>query len=246
MYETIEVEVKDRVAWLTLNRPKKLNAIDLQMMMELRRAFTDLDGRDDVGVVILRGHGRAFCAGADLGWSEVMTPKDRVEQGRLGQKTFGMMDEMGKPVVAAVHGYVLGGGLELALGADFIVAADDVQLGLPEITLSAQPPYRPKMTEDGDPDQPEVGGAAPNWGSLVRLPQRIGKALTKELVFTGVRVDGARALRLGLVNEVHPKAEFDEKVAELAKRLAAMNSYNLRLIKELVNRGWDWIEPHTR
>lgn len=244
MYETLDATVNDGVATLMLNRPDKLNAINLQMMKELRQAFDDLDEREDAVVVVLRGAGRAFSAGADLSWSEELTPKDRVEHNRIGQKTFARMEQMGTPVFAAVHGYALGGGLELALAADFIVCADDARLGLPEITLSAKDPYRPKIAEDGDPDQPEFGGAAPGWGGPRRLPERVGKAMAKELMFTGVQVDAERALRIGLVNDVYAKDQFDSCVGELANRIAAMNHYNLRLVKELVNHGYDLFEGH--
>lgn len=243
-YETVDVQVEQRVARLTLNRPKVLNAIDLQMMTELRTAFQELDERSDVSVVVLAGAGRAFCAGMDLKWSESLTKRDRVESNRIGQKTFDQLEAMGTPVFAAVHGYVLGGALEMALAADFIVAADDAQLGLPEITLSAHPPYRPKITEEGDPDQPEFGGSAPGWGGLTRLPARIGKARAKEMLFTGARISAARALEVGLVNSVYPRAEFDGQVTELANRIGAMNPYNLRLVKELVTRGYDLLEGH--
>ncbi len=244
--ETLELKVDDdRVANLTLNRPDKLNAVNPQMLTELREVFTELDQRDDVHVVVLRGAGeKAFCAGMDLDWSEQLTKKDRIEQGRMGEKTFAMMESLSIPVVAAVHGYALGGGLEVALGADFIVARDDAKLGLVEITLSAEPPYRPKATEDGDPDQPEFGGSAPGWGGVKRLPERIGKARAKELLFTGIRVPADRALELGLVNNVFSSDEWDAEVAELGRRIGAMNRYNLRLVKELVNAGYDWIEPH--
>jgi len=245
VYETLEVNVESSgVATLMLNKPKSLNAIDLTMMMELRRVFQELDDDPQAHVVVLRGAGRAFCAGADIKWSESLTKKDRLESNRLGQKTFARIEQMETPVVAAVHGYALGGGLELALAADFIVAADDAQLGLPEITLSAEPPYRPKITEDGDPDQPEFGGQAPGWGGTKRLPERVGRAIAKELMLTGVRVDAERALRIGLVNEVYPADQFDEQVAELGARIAAMNPYNTRLIKELVNHGYDMLESH--
>jgi enoyl-CoA hydratase len=244
-YETLDVKIEERVAWLTLNRPKKLNALTPTSLHELRQVFTRIDDDEDVCVVVLRGAGeRAFCAGMDLAWSESLTKKDRIEQGRLGEKTFAMMERLSIPVIAAVHGYAVGGGLELALAADFIVCSDDAKMGLVEITLSARPPYRPKMTEDGDPDQPEFGGSAPGWGGVKRLPERIGKARAKELLFTGVRLDPRRALELGLVNNVFPADEFDKKVGELAERIAAMNRYNLRLVKELVNNGYDWIEPH--
>ncbi|HZZ46990.1 MAG TPA: enoyl-CoA hydratase/isomerase family protein [Pseudonocardia sp.] len=245
MYEGLDVSIKDRVCWLTLDRPDKLNALTPEMMHAMRRLFTEIDDDPDVNVVVLRGAGeRAFCAGMDLKWSESLTKADRIEQGRLGEKTFAMMERLSIPVVAAVHGFAVGGGLELALGADFIVAHENAKMGLVEITLSARPPYRPKMTEDGDPDQPEFGGNAPGWGGVKRLPQRVGKAVAKEMLFTGIRLDAQRAMRLGLVNNVFTADEYDDKVAELAERIAAMNRYNLRLVKELVTGGYDWIEPH--
>lgn len=243
-YETLELKVENRVARLTLNRPKALNAMNLEMMMELRALADEMDARDDVSVVVMQGAGRAFCAGMDLKWSESLTKKDRVESNRIGQKTFDRLARMEKPLIAAVHGYVLGGALELALAADFIVAREDAQLGLPEITLSAHPPYRPKITADGDPDQPEFGGSAPGWGGLTRLPQRVGIARAKEMLFTGSRLSAARALQFGLVNAVWPESEFEKEVTELANRIGAMNLYNLRLVKELVNRGHDLVEGH--
>lgn len=243
-YEALELNIDRRVARVTLNRPTVLNAMNPAMMVELRAVCDELEAREDVSVMVLQGAGRAFCAGMDLGWSASLTKKDRVESNRIGQKTFGRLASMELPVIAAVHGYVLGGALELALAADFIVARDDAKLGFPEITLSAQPPYRPKITEDGDPDQPEFGGSAPGWGGLSRLPERIGRARAKELLFTGARIDAARALQLGLVNSVWMVDEFDQQVAELATRVGAMNRYNLRLVKALVNHGYDLVEGH--
>jgi enoyl-CoA hydratase len=246
VYETLNVKVEERVAWLTLDRPDKLNALTPTTMRELRHFCTETDDDEDVNVVVLRGAGdRAFCAGMDLDWSEGLTKKERIEQGRLGEKTFAMLERLSVPVIAAVHGYAVGGGLELALAADFIVCSEDAKMGLVEITLSARPPYQPKFMNGGeDPDQPEYGGSAPGWGGVKRLPERIGKARAKELLFTGIRLDADRALRLGLVNDVYPASEFDKRVGELAERIAAMNRYNLRLVKELVASGYDWIEPH--
>lgn len=243
-YETLQLKVEEGVATLTLNRPDKLNAIDQTMMRELYEVFDALEADEEVNVIVLRAEGRAFCAGMDLAWSEELTKKDRVEQARMGQRIVERMERHTLPIIAAVHGYALGGGLEFALGADFIVARDDAQLGLPEITLSAKPPYRPKIAEDGDPDQPEVGGNAPGWGSLSRLPERVGKPMAKELILTGVRIDAARAAEIGLVNHVYSADDFDEEVGELGRRIGAMNRYNVRLVKELVNKGYDWIEPH--
>lgn len=246
MYQTLDVKIAERVAWITLNRPDKLNALTPTSMAELRQVLTEIDDDEGVCAAVLRGAGeRAFCAGMDLVWSEQLTKKDRIEQGRLGEKTFAMMERVSVPVIAAVHGYAVGGGLELALAADFIVCSANAKMGLVEITLSARPPYQPKFMDGGeDPDQPEFGGSAPGWGGVKRLPARIGKARAKEMLFTGVRLDAQRALQLGLVNDVYPEDEFDQRVAGLAERIAAMNRYNLRLVKELVNNGYDWIEPH--
>jgi enoyl-CoA hydratase len=245
-YETLDVQIKERVAWITLNRPDKLNALTPDSMHELRAIFTEIDDDEDVCVAVLRGAGeRAFCAGMDVKWSEGLTPKERIEQGRLGEKTFSLIERTSVPVIAAVHGYAVGGGLELALAADFIVASDDAKLGLVEITLSARPPFQPKfMNGEPDPDQPAFGGSAPGWGGVKRLPKRVGKARAKEMLFTGVRMDAARALEFGLVNSVFAAAEFETRVGELAERIAAMNRYNLRLVKELVDNEYDWIEPH--
>lgn len=245
-YETLDVRIEDRVAWVTLNRADKLNALTPASMTELRTVFTEIDENTDVHVAVLRGAGeRAFCAGMDVSWSETLTPAERIEQGRLGEKTFALIERTSVPVIAAVHGYAVGGGLELALAADFIVCADNAKLGLVEITLSARPPFQPKfMDGKPDPDQPAFGGSAPGWGGVKRLPRRIGKARAKELLFTGIRLDPARALELGLVNSVFPAEEFDKQVGALAERIAAMNRYNLRLVKELVDNEYDWIEPH--
>lgn len=246
-YETIEVQLVDPgVAVLTLNRPDKLNAVNLKMMMELREAFRALDDDQRAKVIVLKGAGRAFCAGADLEWSAELGVEGRVESNRLGQKTFNAMEQMETPIIAAVHGYCLGGGLEFALAADFILCSANAQLGLPEITLSADPPVRPKITEDGDPDQPEFGGQAPGWGGPKRLPKRVGKAHAMQMILTGERVPAERALRIGLANEVYEDDAFEESVMAMADRIAHMNRYNLRLNKELLQAGYDMLEPHPR
>lgn len=245
MYETIELSVDGGLARLTLNRPDKLNAINETMLAELDDALVKLDGDADAKAIVLSGAGeRAFCAGADLAWSERMTGADRVESSRTAQKTLEKMARLDKPIFAAVHGYALGGGLELALAADWIVASSNVKLGFPEITLSADKPYRPKIAEDGDPDQPEFGGSGPSWGALTRLPERIGKARALQMMLSGERIDAQRAYEYGLANAVYPEAEFADEVSELGRRLAAMNPYNLRLIKELVVKGYDLLELH--
>lgn len=245
-YNTLDVKIQDRVATVTLNRPDKLNAITREMLNELVHVMEALDENPEAYVIVLRGAGRAFTAGADLDWSTDLTDAERVDSNRFGQKAFQRIEMVSKPVVAAVHGYALGGGLELALAADFIVCSSNAKLGLPEITLSAREPYRPKIAEDGDPDQPEYGGQAPGWGAPKRLPERVGKAWAKQLMLTGVRIDAEQAQRIGLANEVYPEDEFETKLGELTERMAAMNIYNLRLIKELVTHGYDMLEGHPQ
>lgn len=245
MYETLELKIDKGAARLVLNRPDKLNAINEKMLRELSDAFAKLDDDAKVRAIALSGAGeRAFTAGADLAWSEEMTGEGRVEGSRLAQKIFSQIERMGKPVFAAVHGYALGGGLELALAADWIVASSNAKFGFPEITLSADKPYRPKIAEDGDPDQPEFGGSGPSWGGLTRLPARIGQARALQMMLSGERIDAEKAYEYGLVNEVYPEDEYEEAVNELVKRLAAMNHYNLRLIKELIVKGYDLLELH--
>jgi enoyl-CoA hydratase len=245
VYETIDLTIDKGVARLILNRPDKLNAINEKMLGELDAAFARLDGDPEAKSVVLSGAGeRAFSAGADLAWSDEMTAADRVEGSRIAQKTFAKMERMGKPIFAAVHGYALGGGLELALAADWIICSSNAKLGFPEITLSADPPYRPKIAEDGDPDQPEYGGSGPSWGALTRLPARIGRARALQMMLTGERLDARTAYEIGLANAVYPEEKYADEVTELARRLAAMNHYNLRLIKELVVKGYDLLELH--
>lgn len=246
-YNTLDVKINERVATVTLNRPDKLNAITREMLNELVNALDALDQNPEAYVIVLRGAGRAFTAGADLDWSTDLTDAERVDSNRYGQKALARIELVSKPVIAAIHGYALGGGLELALAADFIICSSNAKLGLPEITLSAREPYRPKIVGDeGDPDQPEYGGQAPGWGGPKRLPERVGKSWAKQLMLTGVRIDAEQAVRIGLANEVYPEDEFEEKLGELTARMAAMNIYNLRLIKELVSQGYDMIEGHPQ
>src|SRR5919202_2836415 len=216
-YDTILYEVRERVAYITLNRPDQLNALSFQMRAELSEAFDACAADDGVRVVVLGGAGRAFCAGVDLrDGSFEESPIESVEvrvRGDFRAKLTGMR----KPSIAAVQGFALGGGCELALCCDLRVAAEDAQFGLPEINL----------------------GSIPAGGATQRLPRLIGMTRALELLLTGDRLPADEAYRLGLVNRVVPRDALAEATTELAQRLAAKAPLAVRYLREAVYRGLD-------
>src|SRR5581483_5109057 len=216
-YDTILFEVRERVAYVTLNRPDALNALSFQMRRELMEAFEACAADDAVRAVVLAGTGRAFCAGVDLSdGSFEESPIESVEvrvRGDFRAKLVGM----GKPTVAAVQGFALGGGCELALCCDFRIAADDAQFGLPEINL----------------------GSIPAGGATQRLPRLIGTTRALELLMTGDRLPADEAYRLGLLNRVVARDELAGAASELAERVAAKAPLAVRYLREAVYRGLD-------
>jgi enoyl-CoA hydratase/carnithine racemase len=216
-YDTILFEVREGVAYVTLNRPDHLNALSFQMRAELGQAFEACAGDDAVRAVVLGGAGRAFCAGVDLrDGSFEETPIESVEvrvRGDFRARLVGM----GKPTVAAVQGFALGGGCELALCCDLRLAADDAQFGLPEINL----------------------GSIPAGGATQRLPRLIGTTRALELLLTGDRLPANEAYRLGLVNRVVPSDALTVAATELAEKLATKAPLAVRYLREAVYRGLD-------
>lgn len=216
-YETIRYEVRAGVAHITLQRPDQLNALSFGMRAELSAAFDACAADPAVRAVLLSGAGRAFCAGVDLrDGSFEEGPIESVEvrvRGDFRAKLAGL----GKPSVAALHGYVLGGGLELALCCDLRVAAEDTEFGQPEINL----------------------GSIPAGGATQRLPRLIGTARALELLLTGDRIAAAEAYRLGLVNRVVPRETLMATATALAETLAAKAPLAVRYLREAVYRGLD-------
>ena len=214
--DTIRYEEADGVAVVTLNRPDVLNAMNEPMRRELTRCFGDLAVDDDVRAIVVTGAGeRAFSAGADI--REFVEPpvpvRFREQRKRLDFRQ--AMDRCPQPIIAAVRGFALGGGLELALACDIRVAADDAQLGLTEINLAIIP-----------------GG-----GGTQRLPRLVGRGKALELILTGARIGAAEALRLGLVERVVPVADLLTTARELARTLAEKAPVALRYAKEAVVKG---------
>ena len=213
---TIRCDLADGIATITLNRPDVLNAMNEPMRRELTRCFGDLAVDDDVRAIVVTGAGeRAFSAGADI--REFVEPpipvRFREQRKRLDFRQ--AMDRCPQPIIAAVRGFALGGGLELALACDIRVAADDAQLGLTEINLAIIP-----------------GG-----GGTQRLPRLVGRGKALELILTGARIGAAEALRLGLVERVVPVADLLTTARELARALAEKAPVALHYAKEAVVKG---------
>ncbi len=215
-YQTIAVERHDHVATITLNRPDVLNAQNNPMREELMRVFAALKSDEEIRAIIVTGAGeRAFSAGADI--KEFLEPpvptRFREQRKRLDYR--GEMDRCPQPIIAAIRGFALGGGLELALACDIRIAAEDAQLGLTEINLAIIP-----------------GG-----GGTQRLPRLVGRGKALEMILTGARVPAAEALRIGLVERVVPVAELMPAAQALARTIADKAPVALRYAKEAVVSG---------
>jgi enoyl-CoA hydratase len=212
-YELILVEKTDGVGLITLNRPQALNALNMQVMFEVTGALHALDLDDEIGCVVITGSQKAFAAGADVKEMQNFEFSDAL----LGD-IFAGWEAMGairKPIIAAVSGYALGGGCELAMMCDFIIAAENAQFGQPEITL----------------------GIIPGIGGTQRLARAVGKAKAMEMCLTGRRIDAAEAERIGLVARVVPTERLIDEAMKSARTIASMPRAATLLAKECVNRA---------
>ena len=201
---------KAEIATLTVNRPAALNALNREVLEDLARVIRDIRHDPSIRVLIVTGAGdRAFVAGADIAAMAQMSAADGLEFSRLGHRVLGTIEDLPIPVIAAVNGFALGGGAELALACDLIVASEKARFGQPEINL----------------------GVIPGFGGTQRLPHRIGHAKARELVMTGEMIDAKTALELGLVNQVVPHDKLMEAARALAQKLASKSGFALRQAK---------------
>ena len=214
-YETIIVEIEEGVATLTLNRPKVLNALNDQVFNELAEAAEELAADQSVRVVIITGGEKVFAAGADISQMASASAVDVTTSDNPSHRAFHLIENMPKPVIAAIAGFALGGGCELTLVTDVRIAADNAQFGLPEIKL----------------------GILPGGGGTQRLPRLIGAGRAKELIFSGDFINAEEALRIGLVNKVVPTDQLFEEAKKIAKKYADRGAVALRLAKSAVNEG---------
>lgn len=217
-FENLVLTREPGLAVLTVNRPRKLNALNRATLEELGRALDEVEADPGIRVLILTGEGdRAFVAGADLGELQRLDARGAVEAARFGQKLFRRLERSRVITLAAVNGFALGGGCELALACDLRVAAENAQFGLPETTL----------------------GLIPGYGGTQRLPRLVGRGVALEMILTGRRVGAEEALRLGLVNRVVPAAGLLEEARSLAGSLLAVGPLAVRAARRAVDLGLD-------
>ncbi|MEJ2218013.1 MAG: enoyl-CoA hydratase-related protein [Gemmatimonadota bacterium] len=217
-YQQIQIERQDGQAVVVVARPEKLNALNAATIDELREAFQELATDDDIRGIIVTGAGeKAFVAGADIGELAKMNALSAIETSRRGQDAFRFIERLSKPVVAAVNGYALGGGLELALGCHLRIAADNARFGLPEVTL----------------------GIIPGYGGTVRLPRLVGRGRALQMILTGAMVDANEALRIGLVNQVVPREELLNTTRDLLGKILKNGPVAVAKALEAVDRSYD-------
>jgi enoyl-CoA hydratase len=215
-FENLLVEQDGGVTTITINRPKVLNALNTQTLDEMRRAILAIKADDSVRVVVITGSGeKSFIAGADINELSVQTPTGGRDHATAGQHVLDLIENLGKPVIAAINGFALGGGCELAMACTIRIAADTARLGQPEINL----------------------GIIPGYAGTQRLSRLIGKGRALELLLTGDHVLAPEAHRLGLVNRVVPAVELMAEVKKFAAALASKAPVAARYIIDAVNKG---------
>ncbi len=218
-YKTIIYEKKDRIGYITFNRPEKLNPMDSQMVAELHDVVGEIEKDDEVGAVILTGAGRAFLAGGDINWllKGTEAPFELYLQHDQIMRLLLRLERLPKPVIAAINGYALGGGAEVITGCDIRIAAENAKIGFPEVTL----------------------GIMPGAGGSARLPRLVGKGKALELELTGEPISAQEAYRIGLVNKVVPQGEVVKAAEEMARKILKNAPQAVWQIKNAIQIGVD-------
>jgi len=218
------LEKDGAIATITFNNPKALNALTVEIFEGLTRLLDDLERDEDVRVVILTGAGeKAFAAGGDINHLASLDPASAREFALLGQRVIDQVENFPKPVIAAINGYCLGGGNELAMGCDIRIAADSAKFGQPEVKL----------------------GIIPGFAGAPRLSRLVGKGKAKEMIFTGEAIDAGEALRIGLVNRVVAGEKLMEETRALALKICCNSSTAIRLAKEVIDNGLEMEFAHA-
>lgn len=215
-WKNINVEKEENICVLTINRPKVLNALNYETIRELDEAISELDRDKDVRVIIITGAGeKAFVAGADIAYMQTITPLEAKEFARYGQRVLSKIENLSKPVIAAINGFALGGGCELAMACDIRIASNNAKLGQPEVHL----------------------GLIAGFGGTQRLTRLVNPGLAKEILLTADMYDAESACRLGLVNHVVAPEDLMTFGKQMASKIASKGPIALRFTKEAINNG---------
>ncbi len=214
---TLLLEKKDGVAIVTFNRPKALNALNSEMLREIKSLVKELNADDEVKVVVFTGSGKSFVAGADIAEMSTLSAEQGRSFGQLGQGVFRHIEIMNKPTIAAVNGFALGGGCEISMSCDIRIASNKAKFGQPEVGL----------------------GITPGFSGTVRLSKLVGVAKAKELIYTANIISAEEAQKIGLVNQVVEAEELMKTVLNMASRIANQAPLAVRYAKEAINRSLD-------
>jgi enoyl-CoA hydratase/carnithine racemase len=217
-FENILLEKKNSIAYITVNRPKVLNALNMATMEELRAAFHDIKNDDGIRVVILTGSGeKAFVAGADISELAVQDAVNGKKYAHRGQNLLNLIENLGKPVIACINGFALGGGCEIAMACTMRLASENAKLGQPEVKL----------------------GIIPGYGGTQRLPRIVGKGIAMQMVLAGEMISAQEAHRIGLVNEVTAAAQLIPRAEGIAAKIVANAPLAVQYAMEAVNKGME-------
>ena len=214
-YKNIKKKKKDGIGYVTMNRPKALNALNTEVLTELDDVFRAIDKDDEVRVAIVTGEGRSFIAGADIAQMSELNGTEGRDMTIQGQKVMELIESINKPVIAAVNGFALGGGNELAMACDIRIASEKAKFGQPEVNL----------------------GIIPGYGGTQRLPRLVGKGMAKKLIYSAEMIDAQEAYRIGLVDEVVPAEELMEAAEKLAKTIMSKAPIAIKMAKVAINNG---------
>lgn len=210
--------VEQRVGWIEINRERKLNALDYETLIELDQVIDSFHLNSSIQCVVITGKGeKAFCAGADIEYYVDIHPINALEFLRTAQRLFSKIENLPKPVIAAVNGYALGGGCELSLACDIRIATENAQFGLPEVNL----------------------GLFPGFGGTQRLPRMVGMSIAKQMILTGARLKASKAEQLGLVASVVPLSDLRTHTAEVAAQIVNKSPIGLMLAKDSIHKSFD-------
>src|SRR4030043_126123 len=217
-YKNILLSFEGEIGILTMNRPKALNALNVETLRDIQMGIQEVRDHSELKILIVTGSGeKAFVAGADIAEMKGMNAIEALNFSSLGHLTMKMIQDFDRPVIAAVNGFALGGGTEIALACDFIYASENAKFGLPEVTL----------------------GVFPGFGGTQRLPRLIGKAKAKELILTGKIISAQEANQMGIVNRVFPLASLMEETKKVALQIAGNGAIGVRLAKMVVDAGFN-------